>query len=87
MSRPDRLTCEELFRRLDDYMDRELSADDAALVREHLETCAVCATEYSFEASLLKSVREKLRHISAPADLMKKISLRLAEVDRQGGQA
>ncbi|MEQ1832540.1 MAG: zf-HC2 domain-containing protein [Candidatus Eisenbacteria bacterium] len=78
MSRPDRLTCEELFRRLDDFMDRELHEDEATLVREHLETCAVCAAEYSFESSMLTSVREKLRHIAAPPDLMAKISARLA---------
>ncbi len=84
MSRPDRLTCEEMFRRLDDYMDRELSADEAALVREHLETCAVCAAEYAFESSMLRSVRAKLSHISAPPDLMRKISLRLAEAERRG---
>lgn len=87
MSHPDRLTCEELFRRLDDFMDRELREEEASLVREHLETCVVCAAEYSFETSMLKSVREKLRHISAPPDLMAKISARLAKVanDEQSG--
>mgnify|MGYP001570007675 CR=1 FL=1 len=82
MSHPDRLTCEELFRRLDDYMDRELEPDEAALVRQHLETCVVCAAEYSFETSMLTSVREKLRHIAAPPDLMAKISARLAKAVR-----
>ena len=79
MSRPDRLTCEELFRRLDDFMDRELREEEAALVREHLETCAVCAAEYSFETSMLTSVRDKLRHIAAPPDLMAKISARITK--------
>jgi mycothiol system anti-sigma-R factor len=83
MSRPDRLTCEEMFRRLDDYMDRELAADEAAMVREHLETCAVCAAEYAFESSMLRSVRAKLAHIAAPSDLMRKISARLAEVEQR----
>ncbi|MGH7561766.1 MAG: zf-HC2 domain-containing protein, partial [Gemmatimonadales bacterium] len=27
--------CEEVFRRLDDYLDRELSGEEIALVREH----------------------------------------------------
>jgi anti-sigma factor (TIGR02949 family) len=81
MSRPDRLTCEELFRRLDDYLDRELSADDAALVREHLETCAICAAEYAFESSVLRNVREKLRHIQAPPGLLERISQRIREAE------
>jgi anti-sigma factor (TIGR02949 family) len=84
MSRPDRLTCEETFRRLDDFVDRELTADEAAMVREHLETCVVCAREYAFESSLLRSVRAKLNHISAPPDLMQKISRRLAEAEGRG---
>lgn len=81
MSLPDRLTCEEMFRRLDDFMDRELSAGEAKLVREHLETCAVCAAEYRFEESMLTRVREKLRHIAAPPDLLKRISARLSELE------
>lgn len=79
MGRPDRLTCEELFRRLDDYLDRELDADEMRMIREHLETCAVCASEYSFEQSVLRNVREKLRRIQAPPDLMSKISRMIAE--------
>jgi len=70
-----------MFRRLDDYVDRELNATEATLVREHLETCAVCAAEYAFEASMLRSVREKLNHINAPPDLMRKLSRRLAEAE------
>jgi mycothiol system anti-sigma-R factor len=81
MTRPDRLTCEEMFRRLDEYVDRELNEVEAAMVREHLETCAVCAAEYAFEASMLRSVREKLNHIAAPPDLMRKISARLAQAE------
>ena len=82
--KPDRLTCEELFRRLDDYLDRELTASEMSLVREHLETCAVCAAEYAFEESVLRNVREKLRHIAAPADLMAKISRRIADAEGRG---
>jgi hypothetical protein len=40
-----RYTCEEAFRRLDDYLDRELSSDETELVREHLEVCAGGARE------------------------------------------
>lgn len=44
------LSCEETFRRLDDFVDRELTPQETALVREHLDTCAVCTSEYRFEA-------------------------------------
>ena len=72
-----RYTCEEAFRRLDDYLDRELAPDERALVREHLEVCAGCAREFAFEASVLGGVRAKLRQIDVPADLQARVLLAL----------
>lgn len=78
-STPDRLTCEDLFRKLDDFLDHELSEAESRLVREHLETCAVCAAEYQFESSVLTNVREKLSRLAAPPDLLARITKRIAE--------
>lgn len=75
---PDRFTCEQVFARLDDYLDRELTADEMRMVREHLATCAVCASEHRFEAGVLEGVREKLRRLAVPKDLMDRISARIA---------
>ncbi len=83
MTRHDRLTCEEVFRRIDDYVDRELSAREMALVREHLETCAACATEYAFEAAVLGAVRDKVRRIDVPSDLLTRVEAQL-EAARKG---
>lgn len=83
MSHPDRLSCEELFRRLDDYLDRELEPAESDLVRQHLETCAVCAAEYRFEASMLSAVRDKMRRIQAPPGLLEKITRRIAETNER----
>ena len=69
----NRYTCEEAFRRLDDYLDRELSSEETVLVREHLEICVGCAREFNFEASVLKGVREKLRQIDVPESLQARI--------------
>ena len=69
----DRLTCEEVFRRLNDYLDRALSAEEMALVREHLETCAQCTSEYAFEATVLDDVKRKLRRIDLPQTLLDKV--------------
>jgi anti-sigma factor (TIGR02949 family) len=78
MSHIDRYTCEEAFRCLDDYLDRELPADQMDCVREHLETCAICASEVEFEQAVIDDVRGKLRRIRAPADLMSRISSLIA---------
>lgn len=74
MTVPDRFTCEETFRRLADYLDHALSPEELRLVREHLEVCAVCASEYRFEENLLTEIRAKVRNTDMPADLMQRIS-------------
>ena len=84
MHPPDRFTCEEVFARLDDYLDRELTPDEMRLVKEHLATCAACASEHRFESGVLQSVREKLSRLSVPADLMARISARIAADKQQG---
>ena len=73
MSPLDRYGCEEVFRRMDEFLDRELLAHEAALVREHLETCAACASEFSFEESVLLTVKAKLRRVAVPAELRARI--------------
>ena len=74
MSARNRFDCEELFRRLEDYVDRELSRDEEALVEAHLAECEACATEYKFESSFVEEVKKKLRHLEAPSDLVKRIA-------------
>ena len=76
---PDRLSCEEMFRRLDDYLDRELTPEETRVVEAHLEICALCATEYAFEAGVLKDVKRKLRHIEVPSSLRDKVARAIRE--------
>lgn len=73
MTAPTRYTCEEVFRRLDDFLDRELSAEEIARVEEHLAACAQCAREHDFEASVLREIKQKVRRISAPSSLLRRI--------------
>ncbi len=84
---PDRYTCEEVFRRLDDYVDRELSPEETRLVEAHLETCAQCASEYAFEGGVLDGLRRKLRRIEAPADLRDRVTRALQKArSKPGGE-
>jgi len=82
MTHLNRYTCEEAFRRLDDYLDRELSAEEMTLVHEHLEICAGCAREFNFEASVLRGVREKLQQIDLPDSLQARILAALENARR-----
>jgi anti-sigma factor (TIGR02949 family) len=79
MGQLDRMTCEQAFSRIDDFLDRELSAEEMKLVQEHLDTCAACSTEFKFEATLIQGVRDKLRRIAVPPDLLSRISRKLAD--------
>jgi anti-sigma factor (TIGR02949 family) len=85
MSHPlNRTTCEEAFRRLDDYLDRRLGQTEMRLIQEHLEICAACAHEFTFEASVLIGVRQKLRQLNVPPDLLARIA---AQVRAAGGSS
>lgn len=77
----DRYHCEETFRRFDDYLDRELTPDEMALIQEHLEHCERCARELRFEESVLREVRAKVNRIPMPEGLLSRISRALASVD------
>lgn len=77
MDRLDRYTCEEALRRLEDFVDRELTPDEMRRVQAHLDTCAACTDQYRFEGRLLDGLREKIRRISLPDDLQERITRRL----------
>lgn len=73
MAAPDRFSCEQVFARLADYLDRELSADERRVVDAHLSTCAACAREYRFETHLIDDVRAKLGRIAVPETLRSRL--------------
>lgn len=78
------LTCTEVFNRLDDYLDRNLSAEEVGLVSRHLDDCVACAREYRFEATVLECLKARLRRIDIPPHLLSSVILRLqAEPSRE----
>jgi anti-sigma factor (TIGR02949 family) len=69
----DKFNCEQAFKRLDDYLDRELPPEDMERIREHLEVCAWCAQTYEFQAEILIQVREKVQRTAVPDTLRAKV--------------
>ena len=69
----DRYTCEEMFRLLDRYVDRDLSDEEVRLVEEHLARCTRCAGEFEFEASFVRELREKLARVRVPVDILDRV--------------
>jgi anti-sigma factor (TIGR02949 family) len=80
MTKLNRSNCEEAFRRLDDFLDRQLSPQEMLLIEEHLRICDWCAREFNFEASVLHGLKRKLRQIDVPTDLVAKV---LSSIPRQ----
>jgi anti-sigma factor (TIGR02949 family) len=75
----DRYTCLETVRRLDDYLDRQLSDAERHEVERHLETCDLCLGRFRFEAGVVEELRAKLRRVSVPETLEARLRAVLRE--------
>jgi len=76
------LTCLEMVARLDDYVDRNLDPGEIRRVELHLAGCLECGREFRFEAAVIDAIRQRLRRIAVPPDLLRDIRARL---ERSGG--
>ncbi len=73
----DIYSCEEALRRLNDYLDHELTGDERVVVLQHLEICKPCFKRFSFEQTLIISLRQKLTTVCAPETLRAKLHVLL----------
>lgn len=71
--KPSVFDCRQAFSRLDDFVDRELTAEEMEQVKEHLELCQTCAMEFKFESELLDAVKEKVRRVDLPPNLIEEV--------------
>lgn len=59
----EELSCDEIFNKLDEYVEREVDKKDAAhlmpLIREHLDLCPDCCEEYEALLEVLEKIDEK----------------------------
>jgi hypothetical protein len=58
----EEITCDELYLKLDEYVEREVDKRDAAyimpLMREHLEACPECCEEYEALLHVLEAAED-----------------------------
>ena len=78
MKPTDTFDCDQVFSRLDDYLDRELSPEEMRMAEEHIRICEECALDERFERATLDSLKQKLPRLSLPTDLKARILERLA---------
>lgn len=61
--RSEELTCDEIYSKLDEYVERQANKKDAAqlmpLIREHLDTCPECCEEYETLLHVVEECDEK----------------------------
>ena len=86
MGELNRCSCEEAFRRLDCYVDRELNASEIDAVKAHLEKCQECAEEFNFEERVLEEIRRKINRVAIPPGLRDRVFARLRELDGEPAQ-
>ena len=61
--RAEDITCNEIYSKLDEYVENEVSKRDAArimpLIREHLDICPECNEEFETLLNVVKKTDEK----------------------------
>jgi mycothiol system anti-sigma-R factor len=67
------LDCVQTIARLHLYLDRELSADEAKIVQQHLAVCLHCDCRFHFDIHIKKLIHERCSMVNAPAHLREAI--------------
>jgi mycothiol system anti-sigma-R factor len=65
--------CKEAMHRVYRYLDRELTADERAIVQRHLDGCPPCADLFRFEENVLTFVGRRCRQTEAPEQLRDRV--------------
>ncbi|MDQ2801112.1 MAG: zf-HC2 domain-containing protein [Armatimonadota bacterium] len=69
----DFYSCEEAVKRLNEYLDHQLTDADRIVVLKHLEICRPCLRRFTFEQTLVISLRQKVSHLCVPPTLREKL--------------
>ena len=61
--RSEEISCDEIYKKLDEYVEREANKKDAAqlmpLIRHHLDTCPDCCEEYEALLDVVEKTEDK----------------------------
>jgi anti-sigma factor RsiW len=75
---------ESIFEYMHDYLDDEITPENEATLREHLQTCSTCQTHFQ---ELKKSIAlvQSTSHIQAPVDFTARVMAGLPKEKKQVG--
>ncbi|SDL91092.1 mycothiol system anti-sigma-R factor [Nonomuraea maritima] len=77
---PHDTDCSEVLEKVYAYLDGELTADDVAEIRVHLDECSPCLQEYDLDKAIKALVAKHCGCDPVPSDLRSKVLARIAEV-------
>jgi len=69
----DYYSCEEAIKRLNEYLDHQMTEAERAVVMHHLEICRPCLRRFTFEQTLVISLRQKVALLCVPTALREKL--------------
>ena len=75
----DFYSCEEAVKRLNEYLDHEMTAEERVVVLRHLEICRPCLARFSFEQHLVVTLRQKVSVLCLSQAVREKLFLLLRE--------
>ncbi|MHB0927685.1 MAG: mycothiol system anti-sigma-R factor [Candidatus Nanopelagicales bacterium] len=76
---PHDTPCAEVDAHLDEYLDRELTNEDVALLEQHFRECPPCSDRLT-QAKLIQKLVARACGCQAPDDLRYRVMQRLTEV-------
>jgi mycothiol system anti-sigma-R factor len=80
---PHETDCHEVLERVYEYLDGELDAQDVDKIRQHLEECRPCLSQYDVDLALKALLRRSCACEQAPDELRARIMVRITEVRLQ----
>ncbi len=80
---PHETDCRDVLDRVYEYLDGEMTAHDVAKIRQHLDECGPCLSQYDLDEVLKALIRRSCVCEVAPDSLRARIMVRITEVRLQ----
>ena len=77
---PSASDCSEVLHRVYEFLDGEMTSDDTAKIKEHLEACGPCLKEYDLDQALKALVKRSCACEEAPVELRTQIMARITTI-------
>jgi mycothiol system anti-sigma-R factor len=72
--------CSDVLHRVYEYLDGEMTYDDTAKIKQHLDACGPCLKEYDLDQALKALVKRSCACEEAPVELRTQIMARITTI-------